>query len=115
MVSVLHNLIKRKRGDRSLPESQTITVDKKITAKIALRGLKELTTAVHNIHLFSIVAPAIQSLYRDRQRKRGCLLSYSQTEPVRALSQPRKHLLAEPCSISATLIVEVDAYIICFF
>ena len=31
-------------------------------------------------------------------KRRGCLLSYSQAEPGRELTQPRKHLLAEPCS-----------------
>ena len=36
-------------------------------------------------------------LYRDRQKRRGCLLSYSQAEPGRELTQPRKHLFAEPC------------------
>ena len=31
-------------------------------------------------------------------KRRGCLLSYSQAEPGRELTQPRKHLLAEPCN-----------------
>ena len=31
-------------------------------------------------------------------KRRGCLLSYSQAEPERELTQPRKHLLAEPCT-----------------
>ena len=30
-------------------------------------------------------------------KRRGCLLSYSQAEAGRELTQPRKHLLAEPC------------------
>ena len=44
--------------------------------------------------------------FKDIQRsgKRcGCLLSYSQAEPGRALTQPRKHLLAEPCMFLTNL------------
>ena len=31
-------------------------------------------------------------------KRRSCLLCYSQAEPGRELTQPRKHLLAEPCT-----------------
>ena len=38
-------------------------------------------------------------------KRRGCLLSYSQAEPGRELTQPSPHILAEPCTvISFTLI-----------
>ena len=39
-------------------------------------------------------------LYWKLQRsakRRGCLISYSQAEPGIELTQPRTHLLAEPC------------------
>ena len=36
-------------------------------------------------------------------KRRGCLLSYSQAEPGRESTQPRKHLLAEPCSSKVRL------------
>ena len=39
-------------------------------------------------------------LYRDQQKRRGCLLSYSRAEPGRELTQPRPRLLAEPCTSS---------------
>ena len=36
--------------------------------------------------------------YMQRSAKRrGCSLGYRQAEPGRELTQPRKHLLAEPC------------------
>ena len=34
-------------------------------------------------------------------KRRGFLLSYSQAEPGRELTQPRTHLLAEPCTITS--------------
>ena len=33
-----------------------------------------------------------------------CLLSYSQAEPGKELTQPRKHLLAKPCSVLIPLV-----------
>ena len=36
-------------------------------------------------------------------KRRGCLLSYSQAEPGRELTQPSPRLLAEPCTLSAVL------------
>ena len=42
----------------------------------------------------SILPKALQG----SAKRRGCLLSYSQAEPGRDLTQPRKHLLAEPCT-----------------
>ena len=35
-------------------------------------------------------------------KRRGCLLSYSQAELRRELWQPRKYLLAEPCTLSVS-------------
>ena len=35
-------------------------------------------------------------------KRRGCLLSYSQAEPGRELTQPSPRLLAEPCILTAT-------------
>ena len=32
-------------------------------------------------------------------KRHGCLISYSQAEPGRELTQPRKHLFAEPCTV----------------
>ena len=34
---------------------------------------------------------------------RGCLLSYSQAEPGRELTQPSPHLLAEPCTMTKVI------------
>ena len=39
----------------------------------------------------------VQPLQRSAKR-RGCLLSYSQAEPGRELTQPSPRLLAEPCT-----------------
>ena len=36
-------------------------------------------------------------------KRRGCLLSYSQAEPGRELTQPSPRLLAEPCSMDSIL------------
>ena len=36
-------------------------------------------------------------LLQRSAKRRGCSLSYSQAEPGRELTQPRKHVLAEPC------------------
>ena len=38
--------------------------------------------------------------YGNKAIRRGCLLSYSQAEPEKELTQPSKHLLAEPCTKS---------------
>ena len=38
-------------------------------------------------------------IYRVQQKRRGCLLSYSQAEPERELTQPSPRLLAEPCKV----------------
>ena len=43
----------------------------------------------------------IPSLQRSALR-RGCLLSYSQAEPGRKLTQPSPRLLAEPCTSRRT-------------
>ena len=43
-----------------------------------------------------------QVMYRDRQKRRCCLLSYSQAEPGRVLTQPSLRLLAEPCTMITT-------------
>ena len=38
-------------------------------------------------------------LLQRSAKRRGCLLSYSQAEPGRELTQPSLRLLAEPCKI----------------
>ena len=48
------------------------------------------------LHLKTAVRGSAQRLQRSAKR-RGCLLSYSHAEPGRELTQPGKHLLAEPC------------------
>ena len=48
--------------------------------------------------------PYIRALYRDWQKRRGCWLSYSQAEPGRELTQPRKHLLAELCLFAVSFV-----------
>ena len=45
----------------------------------------------------------VQRIQRSAKR-RGCLLSYSQTEPGRELTQPRKHLLPSPVDLSKSSI-----------
>ena len=42
---------------------------------------------------FWISCPVVQR----STKRRGCLQSYSQAEPGRELTQPRRHLFAEPC------------------
>ena len=66
---------------------------------------KLVTCSSLDSHLWNSEYHAVhwRDLYRmDMQRlakRRGFLLSYSQSEPRRALTQqPRKHLLAEPCT-----------------
>ena len=44
-----------------------------------------------------------QELQRSAKR-RGCLLSYSQAEPGRELTQPSSRLLAEPCTLTWTVL-----------
>ena len=39
-------------------------------------------------------------------KRRGCLLSYSQAEPGRELTQPSPRLLAEPCSLFSDSVCE---------
>ena len=43
---------------------------------------------------------ARKNILRSAQR-RGCLLSYSQAEPGRELTQPSPRLLAEPCTLTS--------------
>ena len=42
--------------------------------------------------------PQISMNVKRSAKRRGSLLSYSQAEPRRELTQPRKHLFAEPCT-----------------
>ena len=43
----------------------------------------------------------VKGVNLQRMAKRcGGMISYSQAEPARELTQPRKHLLAEPCTVT---------------
>ena len=58
-------------------------------------------STVTTTHAVVLVASCWQILMSGLQRsakRRGCLLSYSQAEPGRELTQPRKHLLAKLCT-----------------
>ena len=37
--------------------------------------------------------------FTENRKRRGSLLSFSQAEPGRESTQPRKHLLADPCTL----------------
>ena len=50
-----------------------------------------------------------RAFYRDWQKRRGCLLSYSQAEPGRDLSQPSPRLIAEPCTDNPESTYEIPA------
>ena len=40
-------------------------------------------------------------IYRDGQKRWGCLLSYSQAQPGRDITQPSLRLLAKPCNYNS--------------
>ena len=62
------------------------------------QGLSSLSFTRLLLRLLFVMFDA-NSLHVQRSAKRrGCLLSYSQAEPGRALTQPSPRLLAEPCS-----------------
>ena len=62
-------------------------------------GLSYGSCTMHSLHTRRLMSP--NAIFVQRSAKRwGCLLSYSQAEPGRELTQPRKHLLAEPCTIA---------------
>ena len=48
--------------------------------------------------------------YGNKAMRRGCLLSYSQAEPEKELTQPRKHLLAEPCISQRENITQLNIF-----
>ena len=49
------------------------------------------------------------TLVQRSAKMRGCLLSYSQAEPGRELTQPKPRLLAEPCILSPSFSPSVNA------
>ena len=58
-----------------------------------------------------------QPLHRDVQRsakRRGCLLSYSQAELGRELTQPSPRLLAEPCTCPVLVVSQNFLWIMTF-
>ena len=51
-----------------------------------------------SVHNFNGSAAWLSEAKIERlAKRRDCLLSYSQAEPEGELTQPRKHILAEPC------------------
>ena len=72
------------------------------------RGNLHLARSLHLIHLLirhRTVSNnnAVPESYRlqSSAKRRGCLLSYSQAEPGRELTQPNPCLLAQPCTYAA--------------
>ena len=63
-------------------------------------------------YLKSEIVIALTSVCIQRSAKRrGCLLSYSQAEPGRELTQPIPRLLAEPCIASNSKLMASEAMV----
>ena len=86
---------------RALRFENKIEVGNKFKSKLRKRELGGFLPYSSTNPGFDHYRTLWQPLYRDRQKRHGCLLSYSQAEPGRELTQPRKHLLAEPCTFSS--------------
>ena len=74
------------------------------SAKRRAPGLVNFVPAVAYHFFIGLPAAFTQPgtlLFHGSAKRRGCLLSYSQAEPGRELTQPSPRLLAEPCTLNA--------------